>query len=100
MTIPRDLYADSYYGVPVVMDEEGECLLTHDLRRAWAALNRFHRTENGTSARDYWADNGLSVRDLTVYPTWLRPASGDPDWLWRTTTDDDPQAVPAIYIGA
>ncbi len=51
-TVSRDLYADSYHGVPLVLGEDAEWLLAHDLRRAWAALNRFHREERHANTRD------------------------------------------------
>ncbi|MFE9387543.1 hypothetical protein ACFYMO_30640 [Streptomyces sp. NPDC007025] len=98
-TVSRDLYADSYYGVPLVLGEDGEWLLTHDLRRAWAALNRFHREACRANTRDYWADFQCPVEELTVLTTWLRAEAEDPDYLWDATIADDPQAVPATYIG-
>ncbi|MEU2724016.1 hypothetical protein [Streptomyces smyrnaeus] len=99
MTVPRHLYASSYYGVPHVFGEEGEWLLTHDLRRAWAALNRFHREACRANTRDYWADFHVPLHELTVFVTWLRHVPDDPDCFLHVTTADDPQAIPATYIG-
>lgn len=89
----RDLAAEIYDGVPVIMDEDGEWLLTHDEERAYAALDRFHRERCGQSTRDYWNGHIPAPRRA-----WLRPSNA-PEISWAICAADAPHATPALYIG-
>ncbi|OEV14072.1 hypothetical protein [Streptomyces nanshensis] len=89
----RSLVAATYDGVPVVLEDDGDWLLTHNEPRARAALDRFYREHFDRTLDAHWDGHVPQPRR-----GWLRPV-GDPDHPWRETTADHPEAYPALYIG-
>lgn len=89
----RDEVADIYYGVGVLDFENYEAALTHDPRRAIAALNAFHRNYCG----DRLADTGVvPARDLE--PGWVCFEHRD-DGPWTVPTDaEHPEAHPVTWL--
>ncbi|MGW5818057.1 hypothetical protein [Streptomyces noursei] len=87
------LAPDVFYGVPVIAFEDHDAALTHDRRRAIAALSALHRVSQGESLRDAYV---IADQDITV--GWAR-VDDRADGPWIVEADPgEPGAVAVTWF--
>jgi hypothetical protein len=91
--VTDDDVLDAFYGVRVVSFEDGDAALTHDRRRAIAAFSAVQRVYNCETLRACIDPDDI---DSWLTTGWLRLDRFD-GW-WRSTTADDPRAIPATWL--
>ncbi|MFJ9027298.1 hypothetical protein ACIRQP_01985 [Streptomyces sp. NPDC102274] len=83
----------TFYGVHILTFEDSDAALTHDRRRAIAALSAFYRTECGERLT-----NVTRHPDLNLSTGWVQYDARDDDIWVVPTTADHPSARPVTWF--
>lgn len=93
--LDRDWVSFDAYGVGVVDAEDSVTTLTHDRRRALAALNAFYRYADGERLIDRQRYDDAAPRPLRLTRCWVRTEQRS-DGVWYLPAEaSDPRAIAA-----